>query len=98
MQEIIDRINKIATSKKNQIGNSNLQITVSVNGRSVDDEEVEYLEEIRPPQLVPVRSERTPSILPSSAHPLQNQNQVEDEESSDEDSLYVPSNDGAPDD
>jgi hypothetical protein len=97
-QEIIDRINKIATSKKNQIGNSNLQITVSVNGRSVDDEEVEYLEEIRPPQLVPVRSERTPSILPSSAHPLQNQNQVEDEESSDEDSLYVPSNDGAPDD
>jgi hypothetical protein len=47
MQEIIDRINKIATSKKNQIGNSNLQITVSVNDRSVDDdEEVEHLEEI----------------------------------------------------
>jgi hypothetical protein len=36
-QKIIDRINKIATSKKNQIGNSNLQITVSVNDRSVDD-------------------------------------------------------------
>jgi hypothetical protein len=65
-QEIVDRINKIATSKKNQIGNSNLQITVSVNDRSVDDnEEVEHLEEIRPPQLAPVRSER---IVPSGGH------------------------------
>jgi hypothetical protein len=42
--------------------------------------------------------EDTPSTLPSSSHPLQNQNQVADEESSDDDSLYVPSNDGAPND
>jgi hypothetical protein len=109
-------------SSHSQVGNENLSLSLSVNERLIDDElEVEHVEQIRPPQLLPVVNERivprgghvevevpgfqdpppNPPTLPSSSNlnssiPLQLHDN-DDDDSSDEDSLYIPSTDGNPD-